>query len=759
MNLMVCCGPFVAFRSSSGGRVLRHALGALALAVASVPPAGAAASDAAATRPTAVAVRVAEAPTLDGDVLDDPVWAHAQPIDTFWQTTPDDGQPASERTEVRIVYTDTTLYFGIICYDREPGSILASDSRRDASLENTDSVQIVLDTFRDGQNGFVFGTNPAGIEYDGQVAREGQGGDGGPGRQQRGAGGGFNLNWDGAWEVRTRISEIGWSAEFAIPFRTLRYRSGEDTWGLNIQRNIRRRNETAFWARLDRQYNLYRLVDAGLLTGLAVPPQRNLKLSPYALGSATDEQGARARGDADFGADAKWSLTPSLTLDLTVNTDFAQVEVDEEQINLDRFNLFFPEKRPFFLENAGLFAVGLPSEVELFFSRRIGISGDGTVIPIRGGARLTGKAGGINVGLLNMQTGSAAGEEIVPAANFTVARVSRDLRNRSSVGALFTGRRATGSHAAPGDRGETYAVDARFGIGRRGTVQGFAARTSAPGASGRQHAYSLGGRWESEGLRVNGTFTEVGDGFDPQVGFLARRDFRNVDLGLFRTIRLGANPARLLEIRPHTSYRAYWTLGGFQETGFWHIDSHWAWRAGHEIHTGMNITREGVVGAFEIYPGIVVPPGVYDHREAMIVAFTRRAAPVSVESRVNAGGFFGGSRVSPSVTLTARAGDAFNTSVSWNRNDVALPWGRFVTNLVRTRVSYSFTPRVYVQGLLQYNDRAQIWSSNLRFGWLQSSNTGLFVVFNDVQDLDDLSTRRVGRSLVVKFSRLFDLLQ
>lgn len=739
----------------------RRTVWAATLALACAPGSlVAAATDDAAARPTATAVRVSEAPILDGDVLNDPIWAHAEPIDTFWQTTPDDGEPASERTEVRIVYTDTTLYFGIVCYDRDPASILASDSRRDASLENTDSIQIILDTFRDGQNGFVFGTNPAGIEYDGQVAREGQGGEGGPGRQQRGAGGGFNLNWDGAWEVRTRVSDIGWTAEFAIPFRTLRYRSGEDTWGFNIQRNIRRRNETAFWARLDRQYNLYRLVDAGLLTGLTVPPQRNLKLSPYALGSAMAEQGARARGDADLGADAKWSLTPSLTLDLTINTDFAQVEVDEEQINLDRFNLFFPEKRPFFLENAGLFAVGLPGDVELFFSRRIGIGEDGTVIPIRGGARLTGKAGGINLGLLNMQTGSAVGDAITPAANFTVARISRDLHNRSSVGALFTGRRATGSHAVPGDRGETYAVDARVGIGRRGTVQGFAARTNAPGATGRQHAYSLGGQWESEGLRLNGTFTEVGDGFDPQVGFLTRRNFRNVDLGLFRTIRLDPNPVGLLEIRPHTSYRAYWTLGGFQETGFWHIDSHWAWRAGHEIHTGMNVTREGVVRAFEIYPGIVVPPGVYDHREATIVAFTRRAAPLSVSSRVNAGGFFGGSRVSPSVTLTARAGEAFNTSLSWNRNDVALPWGRFVTNLVRTRVSYSFTPRVYVQALLQYNDRAQIWSSNLRFGWLQSSNTGLFVVFNDTQDLDDdLSSRRVGRSLVVKFSRLFDLLQ
>ena len=249
------------------------------------------------------------------------------------------------------------------------------------SLEETDSFQIILDTYLDKQNGFVFGTNPAGLEYDGQVTNEGQGsgrfGGGGSGRpgqssqSQRGSGGGFNLNWDGVWQVRAQTSDIGWTAEFAIPFRTLRYPSGTDqVWGLNFQRNIRNRNEQAFWAPLPRQFNLYRLSLAGELQGVQVPAQRNLKITPYVLGEAIRlDRDASTTTDGDFGADLKYSVTPSMTLDLTYNTDFAQVEVDEQQINLDRFNLFFPEKRPFFLENAGLFSVGVPSQVEVFFSR------------------------------------------------------------------------------------------------------------------------------------------------------------------------------------------------------------------------------------------------------------------------------------------------------------------------------------------------------------------------------------------------------
>ena len=721
----------------------------------------AAAQGGARPRPVATAHRVAEGPTLDGDVVEDMVWQQAQATEGFWQITPDDGQAGSERTEVRILYSATTLYIGVVCHDRSPQSIVAADSRRDSSLDNTDSFRIILDTFRDGQSGFVFGTNPAGIEYDGQVTSEGQGGGfggrGGGRNQQAGSGGGFNLNWDGAWEVRTKVGDFGWSAEFAIPFKTLRYRPSDTSWKVNFQRNVQRRNERAFWASLDRQYNLYRLVDAGTLSGLTVPPQRNLKFSPFVTAATIDQAESAEKGDFALGADAKWSISPSMTLDLTVNTDFAQVEVDEEQINLNRFNLFFPEKRPFFLENAGLFSVGNPGAVEMFFSRRIGIDSSGAVIPIRGGGRLTGKSGDVNIGLLNMQTRHVT--DVVPRTNFTVARIARDLPNRSSVGAIFTNRVGTGSFAEDDDHGQTYALDARFGIGRRGSVSGYAARTQTPGFSGRQHAANFGTNYNSPGLRAGAQYTEVGEAFNPQAGFLSRSGYRRIGLNVFRTIRLTENKFGFLELRPHTNYRGFWNFEGFQETGYWHIDNHWVWRSGNQISTAVNVTHEGVVTPFEIYPGVIVPTGTYDHAEAEIIANTNRAAPAYVRFVMRTGGFFGGSRVSPTLSSTVRMGDAFNVNVSYSRNDVDLPWGDFVTNLMRTRVSLSFTPRLYVQALLQYNDQSEIWSTNLRFGWLQSSNTGLFVVYNDTQDLDDLPAERFGRSFVVKYSHLLDVLR
>ena len=315
--------------------------------------------------PTARALKVAQAPSLDGLVADDPAWQAVPALTDFWQTAPDAGQPASERTEVRIAYTEDALYFGVTLYDRSTEGLTVSDSRRDSPLDDVDSFRILLDTYKDRQNGFVFATNPAALEYDGQVIGEGGmvlgGGAGGGGRQQGGSGGGFNLNWDGAWRVRTAMTDDGWSAEFEIPFRTLRYEPGEGReWGVNFQRTIRRRKETAYWAPLTFQFDLLKVSQAGTLAGLDLPGQRNLKLIPYALGEIRERGAATSRTSAlgDVGLDAKYGLTPSLTLDATVNTDFAQVEVDEQQINLDRFNLFFPEKRPFFLENAGLFAVG-----------------------------------------------------------------------------------------------------------------------------------------------------------------------------------------------------------------------------------------------------------------------------------------------------------------------------------------------------------------------------------------------------------------
>lgn len=713
-------------------------------------------------RPVATAVKVAQPPVVDGHI-DDPAWQAASPATGFWQTAPDAGAPASEATEVRIVYTDTAIYFGVTLYDRSPEGLTVSDARRDSPLDDTDSFRILIDTYRDGQNGFIFATNPAGLEYDGQVTNEGGGValGGGGGRQTSGSGGGFNLNWDGAWTVRTATHDAGWTAEFEIPFRTLRYEPGSGRqWGLNFQRTIRRRKESAFWAPLPMQFDLLRVSMAGVLTGLDLPAPRNLKLIPYALADLRQRglAGSRRVVVGDIGVDAKYSLTPGLTLDATINTDFAQVEVDEQQINLDRFNLFFPEKRPFFLENAGLFAVGSPGEAELFFSRRIGIADDGAPIPILGGARLSGRAGPVNIGVLNMQTDRA---DPTPANNFTVARIRHDFRGRSNIGAIFVGRRATGTVAGSGNHHEAFAADGRLGLGRTGLISGFVARTATPGVSGSEHAYQISARDETESLTLMAAYTETGRHFNPEVGFLSRRGgFRKMELLAFSRIRPMSWGA-FQELRPHSIYRAYWNHDGFQETGYWHIDQHWELKSGSEFHTGINLTREGVTRSFEIYPGVTVPAGTYDHAEAQLVLQSNQGAPVYGRVQVTRGGFFGGTRLAINPMLRVRMGETFNTELAWERNDIELPAGRFATNLSRLRVSYSFSPRVFVQSLIQYNDRANTWSSNFRFGWLQQANTGVFLVYTDSHLIDDdrsFVPRGADRSFIVKISRMFDVL-
>ncbi len=706
--------------------------------------------------PQALAGRASDAPAIDGDVLGDPAWAGVEPLTDFWQTTPDAGNPASQHTEVRILYSDTMLYFGIICFDDDPSGIIVNESRRDSPLVDTDSFQIVLDTYLDRQNGFVFGTNPTGLEYDGQVTNEGEGG--------RGLGsslGGLNLNWNGAWTVQTLTGDFGWSAEFAIPFSTLRYdRNATRAWGMNFQRNIRRRNEQAFWSPLPRQFNLLRLSQAGTLGGLEPPRQRNLQILPYVRGDTTEvpELGLERTTDGDVGGDLKWSVTPALTLDATVNTDFAQVEADEQQINLDRFNLFYPEKRPFFLENAGFFTMGSPGEVEMFFSRRIGIGPEGGVVPILAGGRLSGKAGGFNVGVLNMQT--RAVHDVVPGNNFTVARVSRELPNRSRIGAIFVNRAATGQEVVAGVNNQTYGADAKWGIGRYSSIEGYVAKTSTPGLSGRDFAFNVSAEHDTPTWLLSAGYREVGESFNPTVGFLRRRDYRRPSALVMYRWRpddlLG-----LLELRPHANYTGYWRPDGFHESGKLHVDNHWEWRSGWELHTGINFTQEGVLEPFEIYPGVFVPGGSYDHSEAQIVGRTNQGAPISLETRVIAGGFFGGSRASVTAELRGRIGDAFNAYVDYEHNDVNLPTGNFVTNLVRMRFSYSFTTNTYVQALVQYNDVIDNWSTNLRFGWLQAANSGFYIVYNENRDprpFDQGGVGLRGRSLIVKYSHTFDLL-
>jgi hypothetical protein len=716
------------------------------------------------TTRVAEATEAQEAPVIDG-VVDESIWATAQIISDFVQAEPNEGQPATEKTEVRMLYDKTHLYLGVICHDSDPAGIIVTDSRRDSSLDDTDSFRVIFDTYLDRQNGFLFGTNPAGIEYDGQVTNEGEGGGPGAGgagagfrRTQSGSGGGFNLNWDASFVVRSHVGDFGWSAEFAIPLRTLRYESAKpQVWGLNFQRNIRRKREEAYWSPVSRIYSLNRLSSAGELRGLELETPRNFKITPYALGSSERDYVTADENDLDgeLGVDAKFGVTPSLNLDLTYNTDFAQVEVDEQQVNLTRFNLFFPEKRPFFLENAGNFAMGQNQSVELFFSRRIGIGPSGEIVPILGGARMSGKAGQYNLGVLNMQTDEVVG--VTAANNYTVASLSRELPNRSSIGALFVNRLATGDLAGEDDWNRTYGFDGKLGIGDPFTLSGFAARTDTPGLEGREHALNLRGEYQKRQGRVWLGVTEVGDSFNPEVGFLTRNDYRNLETGFFLNIRNDVSWLR--ELRPHITYSGFWDFDGFKETARLHFDSHVDFENGAFFSPAFNRTVEGLTEPFEIYPGIVVPPGAYSNWEAAWRWNTNLARPLSYEGGLDYGGFLSGDRRGYENTVNFRYKSKVITSLTWRYNDIDLLEGSFVTNLGQFKASYNFTSFIYLQALVQYNDRVDAWSSNVRFSWLNTAGTGLFLVYNDTEGLGDLLIGPQNRSFIVKYTHQFDILR
>lgn len=705
-------------------------------------------------RPSVSAQYVETAPLIDGEVLEEDYWRAVPAVTELWQIQPNSGQVASEKTEVYIAYTNTTFYIAVVCHDAQPDKLVVSDARRDASLDNTDSFIFLVDTYHDGQNGFIFGTNSQGVEYDAQVNNEGQG-NFNVNRQQGGIIGGFNINWDASWEVKAKVGTFGWSAEFAIPLRTLRFKSGENqSWGFNFRRNIRKSNEIAYWAPMPIQFDLNRVSMAGELTGLNLKNPGNLKVIPYVLGQVArdyEDPNSKTELQPEVGVDVKYSVTPSLTLDLTYNTDFAQVEVDDQQVNLDRFNLFFPEKRPFFLENAGQFSVGSPGEVDLFFSRRIGIGTNGQQVPIIGGARLSGKVNKTNIGFLSMFT-EGVEEEAIDPNNFTVARVNHEFAKRSAIGAAFINREGMGE--VDDDFNRTFAFDGRLGIGKKAQLSGFYARTVTPGINDGAHSFQFKSNYLWNGLDLSAAYTEVGEGFNPEVGFLLRNAFRKPELRILKQIR-PKNFIGILELRPHISYRSYWDFNNFLVTSFLHVDNHWEWKNGIELHTGINFTLEGVVEDFEISDEVIVPAGSYRHNEAQFVFFTNPSKMFSINIRSVTGGFFGGKRYANSGTLAIRLGDKFNSEWSLIHNDIQLPNGDFTTDIFRARLSYSFTPLIFVQSLFQYNSVSGIWSSNARFGWLQQANTGLFLVYNETT-ADGLIR---NRSFTVKYSRVFDVLK
>src|SRR5213594_3596988 len=727
------------------------------------------------TRQRIHAQRIDAPPVLDG-LVSEPVWQQILPATGFIQQEPDEGSVATEETEVRFAYDERNLYIGIICFDSQPENIVVTQNRRDGSLTDTDSIQILLDTFHDRQNAFVFGTSPTGIEYDGQVSKAGQGDSGGFGAGNRGGQGGtgqggaqrggaaaFNGNWDGVWSVRSQITARGWESEMVIPFRTLRYVPGtERVWGLQIMRNLRRHNEQSYWTPISRVFDLLQVDVAGQLEGLDLRMHQNLQLIPYVLGGLDQDYTRRtdqSKLSRNGGLDAKYSLTPSLTLDATLNTDFAQVEVDEQQVNLTRFDLFFPEKRPFFLENSGIFDFGAARETEIFFSRRIGIDDSGVEIPIDAGARLSGHSGRYELGFLNMKTREVSG--IAPANEFTVARVKRELPNRSSVGLIAVNRQSLTHFDRKRPFNRAFGADANVDLGRYTNWQNYYARTQSPGLTRGAHAGLSSFRYDDSHHQATASFREVGPDFNPEVGYLQRANYRRPGFGYRRTFYPEGKHIR--SIHPHFQWNRWYTLATNDlESAYWHNDYGMNWQGGESMSLQLNRSFERLDKPFEVFPGIKIAPGRYAFSQFEISGSTNQSAPQFASAGIVAGNFYSGTIRTLNFSGGIRKGPNLTWSGAYTRNIINLREGDFTTDLVGFRFNWSFTSKSYLQTFTQYNSRINQVGTNIRFALLSTSSNGLFVVFNtravtmDYIDPHNQERTMLSRAFLVKYTYLFD---
>lgn len=715
-------------------------------------------------------------PTVDGKV-DEDVWKQVEPYSTFTQQDPVAGAPATERTEVRILLDRKTIYVGVICFDSEPGKIVVSQSRRDSDLTDSDSIQILFDTFNDDQNAFIFGTSPLGIEYDGQVAGEGQTGGfsqgAGGGGSQRGAISGYNGNWDGDWRVKAQTTDRGWEAEMAIPLKTLRFNSGTDkTWGFNVMRIIRRKNEQVYLAPIERGYTIHQVSQAAMLTGLDLPTRRDIKGIPYVATKFNWDYVRPADQldrSADVGFDLKWGVKPNLTADFTVNTDFAQVEADEEQINLTRFPLFFPEKRSFFLENASVFTFGSPQNIDIFFTRRIGLSQSGVPIDILAGGRLSGKIGKYNVGILNMQTRETfspviANQLIAPSNNFAVLRAQREI-GRSNFGAIFVNRQGVGDSAAPSDYNRAYGLDSALQLSQNGKLFSFIARTDSPSAKGGSD-YAGRVLYSYANPLVNGTigYNQVGEHFNPEVGFLPRNGYREPEARIFLTYQPKKESLQWIRrFSPHANYTGYWGFDDELQTSRLHLHYFEIQPSnGGRFGTQLDRYQDQPVVPFLVYAGpdgqrVVIPPGLYTWNQYTTQFLGNPSAPFYFNVQYAIGDFYDGDYWKTDFLVGARVGAKLISSVGYVHENIKLPGGDFTTTLIPVKVAYSFTPLASIQALIQYNSQSFNVSSNIRLALLNRSGTGFFFVYNDRRDTSSFTREaNLGRSFIIKYTRLFD---
>ena len=715
-------------------------------------------------RTTIRAIKLTAPLRLDG-TLDEAVYTQEKSFGDFLQTVPKYGAPISERTEIWVMYDDENIYVACRCWDSDPpDKWIANELRRDTNqLRQNDHIGVMFDTFYDRRSGFAFYTNPLGARADYSIVDEGA----------------PNSDWNPVWESKTGRFDGGWTVEMAIPFKSLRYRSGLDqVWGIQMRRSVRRKNEWAYLTPVPRNIPgpqaLNRVSSAGTLVGLDLPAAgKNVELKPYAISRLTTDRVHTPPLANDpsgtLGGDLKYGLTANLTADFTVNTDFAQVEIDEQQVNLTRFSLFFPEKRDFFLEGRGVFdfarggvtgasfsqAITTSIQPYLFYSRRIGLNSS-REIPIDVGGRVTGKVGHYAIGVMNIQTG-AESVSLTEPTNFSVIRVKRDLLKRSSIGAMFTNRST--SVSVPGSN-RAYGVDAAFSFFQNVGFAAYYARTDTPGLSTDSDSYQ--GIADYGGDRYGGhlEYLKVGNNFNPEVGFVSRVNFGRT----FGTARFSPRPTSMKAVRKFTyqgNFDNYVNGAGLVET---------------RIETGLfnaeldtsDVVAVTVTRDFELLArpatilGVTIPMGSHEFTNAVVSYALGAQRRVSGTLSLQAGNFYNGTLVSAGYSLARVAvlkQFSFEPTISLNR--VEIPGASVTTQLYRTRADYGFSPLMFASALLQYTSSDRSFSNNLRFRWEYRPGSELFVVYTDERDMTDprfaLATQVIGlknRAFVVKINRL-----
>ena len=723
---------------------------------------------------TVRAVKLVTGLRLDG-LLDEPLYGCVGAITDFVQLMPDEGAPASEKTEAWIAFDAESVYVSARIWDSAPPAAwVANEMRRDTrQLRDNDSFWVAFDTFHDRRNGVAFFTNALGGLGDFAITNEGN----------------PNSDWNPVWDVRTGRFEGGWTVEMEIPFKSLRYRPGPvQEWGVQLRRTIRRKNELVFLTPLPisaGRTGIFRVSQAGTLVGLEAPAGgNNLEIKPYGIAGLTTDLAAapprRNTGEGAAGLDVKYGLTQNLTADLTYHTDFAQVEVDEQQVNLTRFSLFFPEKREFFLEGQGIFNfargaadggrrnTGLRQEGErraqgagnaptLFYSRRIGLEGS-TVVPIVGGGRVTGKVGPFDVGALNIQTGDEATSGAAPT-NFTVARIKRDILRRSSIGALVTNR----SVAVAGDgSSQAYGADATFSFYDNLNVLAYVAKTRTPGLDDEDLSYQGQFVYAGDRYGFQAEHLLVEDNFVPEVGFLRRHNFRRS----YATGRFSPRPSSLEAVRQFRlegSFDYILTADtGYVETRQAQLAFTTELESSDLLGVSVAENYELLVEPFDAGADVTLPVGGYGFRDLELLYAPGAQRRLSGELRVRVGEYFDGTIRSVAFSrgrleLTPQLSVEPTLSINW----IDTPHGTFRADLVVSRVTYTFTPRMFFSGLVQYNSSTNTVGNNLRLRWEYSPGSELFVVYTDERHADpfrpDRSYGLRSRGLVLKVNRLFRL--